>query len=203
MGCCIYIHWWWRSLFIWQLPASFGAGCSSIQWCRVSRKEICLNKTRRMDQDQWQQGTQCWWSFFNGNDEDFTLNLNCNIIAPAEIEAIKIASRDIWFNKVIDHLLNNTVLGQQPFWAWQVTRMRSYMKYLVIMHHGYKPKYNDLCWQKGDIYTEIKASHIAYFYHGVMMAWIFSNNTLINNIKFVNEYLDTVSCGKAAITQDI
>ena len=48
----------------------------------------------------------------------------------------------------------------------------------------------------------IKAFHIAGFYHLVMIAWIFSGNTLINNMSSVNVRLDTVSCVKAAITRD-
>lgn len=176
MVCCIYKHWWRRGLFIWQLPASFGADCSSIQWGKDSRKEICFNKIRRMDQDQWKQDTtpNVDEVSLTCNNEDFTLNFS--IIAPTEKESMQIASRYISFHKLIEHLLlrfNNTVAGKQLFWEWEVTKMRSYMKFLVIMHHGCKPrqKHFDPCWQ-------IKVSNIACFYHGVTMTWIFSKTML-------------------------
>ena len=75
------------------------------------------------------------------------------------------------------------------------------MKYLV-MHHGYKPKYYDLCGEKkGNICTEVQAHHIACFY-GIMMAIIFSSNTSIDNMFSVCKNLDSILCVNETITKD-
>ena len=125
-------------------------------------------------------------------------------MTPTEIEGMKDASGDILFYKVMDHLLprfEDTAAGQQSLWEWQAARMRNYMKYLV-MHHGYKPKYYNPCGEKkGNIYTEVQAHHNALFY-GVMMARIFSSNSLLDNMFSVCKNLDSVPCVKEAITQD-
>ena len=47
----------------------------------------------------------------------------------------------------------------------------------------------------------IKANHAAQFY-GVTEAWIFSDNTLIDNMSSVYECMDAVGAGKDAITKD-
>ena len=71
---------------------------------------------------------------------------------------MKNASGNIRFHKVMEHLLprfEDTEAGQQSLWEWQAARMRNYMKHLV-MHHGYKPKYYDLCGEKKEnICTEV------------------------------------------------
>ena len=75
------------------------------------------------------------------------------------------------------------------------------MKYLV-MHHGYKPKYYDLCGEKkGNICIEFQVHHIARFY-GVTMIRIFSSNPLIDTMFSVCQNLDSVPYVKEVITQD-
>ena len=125
------------------------------------------------------------------------------ILHPQKIEALKDASGDTCFYKVMEHLqprFEDTEAGQQSLWEWQAACMRNYMNYLIL-HHGYKPKYYDPYVCKKDQVKEIHAHHIARFY-GVMMARVFSSNTSIDTIFSVCKCFELVSCVKEAITQD-
>ena len=95
---------------------------------------------------------------FTGNSEDFILN-----ITPAEIEATKNASGDIYIHKVIEYLpprFEDTEARQQSLWKWQAARiMQNHMNYLIL-HHGFKSKYYNTYRDKKDELKVIEASHL-------------------------------------------
>ena len=91
----------------------------------------------------------------------------------------------------------DTEAGQQSIWEWQATIMYNYLKCLII-HHGFKPWYNDPYGDKGNLCTDIQVDHVAQFCW-VMMANIFSGDILINTIFSVKQGLDTVGATKEVI----
>ena len=71
------------------------------------------------------------------------------------------------------------------------------------MHHSFKPKYYDLVGDKNTKLKVIQANHVACFYfYGVIMVRIWSNNNSINNMWSVCEVLDVVPSVKQYMPQD-